>query len=275
MNVDIIKKLKLLDLSTYPQKEVAELVNQFSPKIINTTIEGPLFIERIRKGAPFTKRSEVTYKEGDVQDNYNRATVPGQTVFYGVICHESEPEQNRRYIALSEISNLLHSAPTAEGYENFTLSKWVLKRKIKVGVIVNDSIFEGMENQLLRCAKDFYKQHFTFIDAPWGLTEYSNFVTEEFSKPVHHDFEYLISANIAERMMNATNLDGIMYPSVRTGGYGGMNVALKRQAVDDVLYLEKVVQMEYVQANGEGVSRIVKQAKPTIIDECGMKEWTW
>lgn len=65
-------------------------------------------------------------------------------------------------------------------------------------------------------AKEFYKHHFTFIDAPLGLTEYSNFVTEEFSKPVTDDFEYIISANIAERMMNASNLDGIMYPSVRT-----------------------------------------------------------
>ena len=275
MNIDIIQQLRSLELSTYPQKEVAALVNQFSPKIINVTIEGPLFIERIRKGGSFTKRSEVTYKEGHVHDKYNRATIPGQTIFYGVICHESEPKQNRRYIELSEISDLLHSGQAAEGCEIYTLSKWVLKRPIKVGVIVNDTIFEGLDNQLLRDAKEVYKQHCTFIDAPLGLTEYSNFVTEEFSKPVNDDFEYMISANIAERMMNATNLDGIMYPSVRTGGYGGMNVALKRQAVDDALYLEKVVQMEYVQANGEGISRILKHAKPIITDEGGMTEWTW
>lgn len=54
-----------------------------------------------------------------------------------------------------------------------------------------------------------------------------------------------------------------------------MNVALKKQAIDDALFLEKVVQMKYVQANGEGSSRIVKHAKPTTEDEAGMKEWIW
>lgn len=275
VNRDIISQLKKLDLSTYPIEQVKALVNQFQPKMLNITISGPLFIERLRPGSGYTKREEVTYKTGSINDHFNRATIPGQTVFYGTVCHEDEPEQNRRFIALCESSRLAKTNPPESGREEFTLSKWCLKRDIHLGVIVNDKIFEGKSNVLLNDAKNAYKHHFTFVDAPLGLTEYCDFVTEEFSKPVSQDYEYMISAIIAERMMNASGLDGIIYPSVRTKGVGGMNVALKKSCVDEALVLEQVAVMEYVQNEDDGHSKIISHATSTVTDGAGMKEWKW
>ena len=75
--------------------------------------------------------------------------------------------------------------------------------------------------------------------------------------------------------MYTMQVDGIMYPSVASGGQYGMNVALRDDIADSRLILEDVNEMEYVQQKGEGRFRFLRKAKPISSDEHGYNTWRY
>lgn len=278
-NDEIIRRLLSLDLSTYPYDEVRELVSLFGPMIVRMTIDGNLIIERLRPEVGFTKRKDVTYKEGKLEDFPNRATIPGRSIFYGTIAHHKDNPMNRRYIAICESSSLLKKGKNVSGRESYTLSIWGIKRPLSVGFIVNDKAFENRNNRLLQDAKEYYNHNRSFIESPLQMDIYKDFVVEQFSNPVADDqrYKYIISATIAEKMMYASGLDGIVYPSVKADGEAGLNIALKKECVDDALKLLNVEELDYIQNKGEGSINIAK-GQPMRITRCdsnGLLEWEW
>ena len=87
------------------------------------------------------------------------------------------------------------------------------------------------------------------------------------------DYEYIITATIAEMLMYASRCDGVMYPSVQAEGDYGMNVALRPDVADTKLRLADVREMKYVQKNGNGNLGFTKQCVPVEMDERGIKKW--
>lgn len=61
------------------------------------------------------------------------------------------------------------------------------------------------------------------------------FISNEFSKIVTDNKEYLISATISSDIINNTEIDGIIFPSVQLGGQAGLNIALSTKAVNSKL----------------------------------------
>lgn len=61
------------------------------------------------------------------------------------------------------------------------------------------------------------------------------FISNEFSKVVTDNKEYLISATISSDIINNTEIDGIIFPSVQLGGQAGLNIALSTKAVNSKL----------------------------------------
>lgn len=278
-NVEIIESLKNIDLTTYPYKEVRSLVSQFAPMFVRMTIGGQLFIERLRPDVSLTQRRDVSYKSGDIKDLPNRASLPGRSVFYGTIAHHKENPNNRRYVALCESSDLLRAGNSVRDKESFTLSIWGVKRPLKVGFIVNDKAFENRNNLILQDAKEYYNAHRSFIEEPLGMDLYKDFVVEQFSMRVENSerYKYIIAATIADYMMYASGLDGVVYPSVKADGHAGMNIALKKECVDDALVLLNVEELEFVNDFGKSSLHIIKNA-PRLIkaqDEYGLLKWEW
>lgn len=278
-NDEIIRKLSSLDLSTYPYDEVKELVSKFGPMFVRMEMKGSPLIERLRPGVGYTKRKDVTYKDGSPTDYPNRATLPGRSIFYGTIAHHKENPLNRRYIAVCESSSLLKKGKNVSDREPYTLSMWGIKRNLSVGFIVNDKAFENRNNQLLQDAKEYYNRNRSFIEGPLQMDIYKDFVVEQFSMPVADDqrYKYIIPATIADMMMYESGLDGIVYPSVKADGEAGLNIALKKECVDDALVLLNVEELEYIQNNGVASLDITK-GKPLSITKCdgnGLVEWKW
>lgn len=278
-NIDIINKLRQLDLSKYPYEDVKDLISHFSPMFVRMSISGSLLIERLRPGNGFVKRSEVGYKLGSVEDQPNRATIPGRSIFYGTIAHPRENATNRRYIALCESSTLLNQGLKASGREHYTLSIWGINRPLKVGFIVNDKAFENRNNVILQEAKDYYNANRSFIEKPLGMDLYKDFVVDQFSMAVDDSqrYKYIIPATIADYMMYASGLDGVVYPSVKADGHAGMNIALKKECVDEALILLNVEELEYAQDSGVASVRIIKREPMTIYEEDahGLLKWAW
>lgn len=277
-NKEIVSELSTIDLSTYPYDDVLSLVSQFQPKTLRLTISEGAIIERIRPDVNVYERKDVSYRPADKNEKPQRATLPYQTAFYGTMCHENDPLYNNRFMALLESSELLKKGVDAEGVEQYTLSRWVTNKPLKLAVFVHDSIYPDVKNnRLLSMAKEAFLKYRTSIDEPLQFDVYEKFVTEQFAKPVEspNDYEYIISATIAKMLMYASRLDGVMYPSVPSLGQYGMNVALRPDVADDKLMLTDVNELEYIQKDGEGSFTFLKRSIPTDMDDRGYKKWMY
>lgn len=189
-NKEIITKLDNIDLSSYPYKEVEELVGQFQPKILTLTISQGCIIERIRPDVGVFERKDVSYRPSEQNEWPQRATLPKNTAFYGTLCHEAEPTMNTRYIALLEASKLLRKSAEENGEEHYTLSRWVTNKPLKLAVIVDESYFNDVKNnRLLMMAKQEWERRKTFLAGSLLYNEYSEYVTSQFAKSVSKDYE--------------------------------------------------------------------------------------
>lgn len=275
-NREIIDALNALDMSTYPYDAVLRLISQFTPKVIRLTLPPVYAIERMRPDGNIMNRKDISYRPAEQNMKPQRATLPGQTAFYGTLCSFDEPLFNNRKIALTEASKLFREGIMAEGTEDYTISRWRTKVELKLAVFVHDEVYPNAdENEILRQAKVFRQKNITFIDKPLQLDVYEKYVTEQFAKPVSNEWDYIITATIADRLLYASGLDGVLYPSVQCGGNFGMNVAIKPEAVEDKLLLEQVHELRYTQAKGEGHLRFTKHFVPGEMDSHGVRNWTY
>lgn len=255
---EVIHKLRELDLSLYPFNDVRSLVQEFQAiKVIRITIEPGAIISRIRKGSGYNSRKELSYPPVEVCRSCQRANLPNSTMFYGTIADTESPTVDNRVIAVSECSSLARKGKGSKGIEHFTISNWCTTNTLRLATIVDDKVFEDIRNNtLLHVAKSIYDE---FKILP-EYDEYARFVAAEFSKPVEKDYEYLISAAIADAYVHQSNFDGVMYPSVRIGGQAGMNIALKPNVADSSLALQNIGELVYYKNGEHGIVIVDKLA---------------
>lgn len=255
---EVIRKLRNLDLSTYPFNEVHTLIQRFnSIKVIRITIQPGAIVTRIRKGTGIKSQKEMSYPPVEICNNCQRANLPRHSMFYGTISDSISPTVDNRVIAVSECSTLARMGKASKGVERFTISNWLTVKPIQLATIVDDKAFEDIHNnKLLQLAKEKFEE-FKLLPE---YDEYARFVADEFSKPVENDYEYLISAAIADAYVHQTNFDGIIYPSVRLGGQSGMNIALKPEIADSSLVLHNVGELVYYKNGEQGIVIVDKLA---------------
>ena len=275
-NVEVIKSLNTLDLSTYPYNEVKTLVSKFAPKFLGIWIPKGHWIERIRPDANVFERKGMSYRPATDNTKPQRATLPGKTAFYGALVHMVDSTVNTRYVSLLEASKLYRKGPQENGEETYTWSRWVVTEDIHLAVVVDETVFSGAtHNPILEQARQVWEKSKSFIDGVMQSNEYNSFVAAQFAKMVSYDYEYIISATIAEMIMYASKADGVMYPPVQAAGDYGMNVALRPDVADGKLRLTDVSEMEYVQKNGKGNLRFTKHGIPVEMDPFGIKRWKY
>ena len=263
-------------MSTYPYKQVKDLVDKFAPKIISFTLPPMYVIERMRPDGNIFNRKDISYRPANLNNYPQRATLPKKAAFYGTLCDVRAPLFNNRKIALTEASKLFRKGVEAEGEEVYTISRWMTKGSLRLAVFAHEDVFlDAEDNEILRQAKLFKRNNTTFIEGPLQFDIYEKYVTEQFAKPVTSDFDYIITATIADRLMYVSGLDGLLYPSVQCEGKFGMNVAIKPESVDSKLILEQVHELRYTQMRGHGELRFSKHFVPGNLDSRGFKDWTY
>lgn len=275
-NKDIIAELNKIDLSLYPYDEVKKLVYQFKPKILTITIPQRELIVRMRSGTNIYERIEVSYRPANKNTIPQRATLPFKTAFYGTFTHTDDPSLYCRITALSECSKLCRNGVLSEGTEPFTLSYWETMEPIHFAIFAYNTIYPNVtKNKLLNNSKIELNKRLSTYNSEEEAVVYLKYVSEQFAKPVIPDnnHEYIIPATIADTLMYGNKIEGIMYPSVRTEGEYGMNVALRPDIADNKLKLTDVYEIEYIQNAGRGCFISKKKAVPSITDNHGYKHW--
>lgn len=230
--MEIIEPLKNIDFENATPDDIRNILySKPLPTILSEVIKGT-YIVRARKGNGYTKRSQMTYCPVKFCSSIQRATLAGQTMFYGVISDDQAHLENARAISISECSKLTREGKESIGREKFTLSYWEVIKPLRVVSFIADSTFpEVQNNKLLNDLRDVFKK-LLFTDQEKNLIR---FISNEFSKVVTDNKEYLISATISSDIINNTEIDGIIFPSVQLGGQAGVNIALSTKAVNSKL----------------------------------------
>jgi hypothetical protein len=237
MKVDeIIKKLKALDLSTYPVDEIRSLLNSLGQAghIVVTYHRGKSII-RVRPNSKFQRFNyveQLSYKPQKYNTTYQRASTPHKTMFYGCAVADKPTEgelNNPRAIAPFEAVKWLRDK-SKKGYQKITYSRWIVKKDLNLlAIVFKESYYE--QNSFTKELVDAYKDIFKSLPAEMieNSMKIQDFLAAEFSKEdTDNDYEYLISALFAE-MCVQKGFDGVFYPSVRVGGMG-FNIAITPQA---------------------------------------------
>lgn len=250
---EIIEKLKALDLSTFPENRIKELLKELPlvPTIIIDYGKGKTFERAVNNpdSTPFNTKSRISYKPSQFNTTHQRASTPNNTMFYASVIPEELSVEEVKYARITgayETVDLLRE--NIDGERIVTFGKWEVKETISVVCIFDPNIDYKVD--YINKIRDFYKsQQISSIEVD-KRDEVLSFLAAEFSKDSNGQiYNYLISATMTE-LLTSTGVDGILYPSVQADGYG-LCIALHPRAVDK-LQLHKVLQCKVIK-NGESI----------------------
>lgn len=243
----ILGVLSDLNLEEYPTEEIRGLLHELVYKVplyvtdfhqgrcieraVNNTVEEPLFISKAR----------ISYKPKHLNGNYQRASIPNETMFYGSVLFLDEDKiEYERIIGAYEACELLRD--DLEGESLITFGKWEVIEDLPLVTIIDP--YKDYSSKYLNGLKvaqnNFIKGLISDEDDRECVNHIYSFLSSEFSKQVKRkeEFNYLISSIFANSIVSS-NFDGVYYPSVQAFGEG-MCVAIIPEAVDK-LCLKKVM----------------------------------
>lgn len=247
----LFRKIRRLDWTNYPTDEINDLFIEFGnvPYMITDYDEGKI----IHRACPVSDDeivnnvARLTYKPQKFNTTYQRASTPQKTMFYGAVIPqqmETIELDNPRVTSAMESCSLLRNIKL-DGKQRLLYGKWIVKSKISLITILFTRYRNARNNWIRTLGENFYKniEPFSYEERK-KYKQISNFLSDEFSKYVgeNEDYKYLISSLFAYRCTE-NNLDGVLYPSVRTMGLG-LNVAIKPTTVDDRMELVSVLECD-------------------------------
>ena len=278
---DAIEELRALDFNNSSPEQIIDIITDCPIAIVPYIVKGA-YILRARRGKGFKQQSEMTYCPIQYCTGYQRASLPGRTMFYGVISDDQKHQENARAVCASECSALCMEGPESIGREYFTLSYWRIKEPLKVFSLITDTTFPNVQdNKLLNIMRD------NFLTIHKDSTNYEKklayFISDDFSKKVIDNREYMLSATLTTEIIDDMGFDGVVYPSVRLSGQGGLNIALIPSSSDLKLEFERVVdqalyknrdhsiyRIESVTENGQGTRDYIQFPDEIILERLGI-----
>ena len=253
--METIEQLKKIELENSTPDDVRKILYESPLPAIKSVITKGTYIIRARKGDGYTKRSQMTYCPVEFCKSLQRATLNGQTMFYGVISDDQSYLENARAISCAECSKLTRAGLESIGREKFTLSYWEVVKPISVVSFITDSTFPKVQNNKL--LSDL-RNTFNNMSLTSQEKNLIRFISDEFSKIVTDNREYLITATISSDIINKTKTDGIIFPSVQLGGQGGLNIALSPNAVNSKLRFIRTLGQTLYKNKDKSLIRIEK-----------------
>ena len=232
-----------IDYITSTPDDVRNILADLTILCVPFYIRKGIYILRGRRGSGYTKRSQMTYCPTEKCFSMQRATLKGQTMFYGVISDNQSHQENARAIVTGECSKLCREGTSSIGRETISLSHWEIVKPLHVVSLINNETFtEVKDNIILNQLRDAFTLFHGEQKSSDEEKEISKFISSEFAKKVNSDNEYLISATIATDIVKDMGFDGIVYPSVPMGGQAGLNIAITPNAVNRKLRFRRTLE---------------------------------
>ena len=253
----IIQDLKSIDYNNNSQTEkIRDLLTQLRIPVVRATAQQGYTITRARRGRGYRSINDMKYKPASLCTEYQRASLPYNTVFYGILSDDERHLENSRAIGVSECSLLSNRGKKSIGREYIANSQWMITEDIDVVCIVSASSYNNVHNnKLLENIKQDFLKHFSENDEALFVSDY---IEKEFSKRVldGHSNEYKVSAILTDLLLNTHKFEAVAYPSVKIGGQAGLNLAIRPDVVDTKLCLINIADQCYYKNAEDGIVEI-------------------
>ena len=252
-----IQRLRSIDLNDDSKtEEIRRLLSQIRFPIVLSNVVAGATVTRARRGRGYRDKKDMSYKPSILCETYQRATLPNQTVFYGILSDDERHLENARAIGVSECSVLADEGYNSIGREYIAVSQWAITKSIAVAYIISANSFKDVHNNRLleNLRQDFINEYYDNDEALFV----SDFIVEEYSKKVAsgHDNEYKISAIYSDMLLHGFGFEAIAYSSVKLGGQAGLNMAIRPDVADSKLALFNIADQCYYKNAGHGIIRI-------------------
>ena len=258
-NMTTLETLRSIDFINSTPEDVRRKLVDLTILCVPFYIKKGIYIIRGRRGSGYTKRSQMTYCPTEKCTSMQRATLKGQTMFYGVISDDQSHQENARAIVTGECSKLCREGISSVGRETITLSHWEVVKPLHVVSLINDETFAKVNNNIfLNQLRDAFTLFHGKQNSSREEKEISRFICSEFAKEVKNENEYLISATIATDIIKDMNFDGIVFPSVPMGGQAGLNVAITPKAVNRKLRFRRTLEQTLYKNGDHSFVRLEK-----------------
>lgn len=211
----VISELKKIPMISENVQQIKELVRYLRFPIVGSVASKGFTIVRARRGDGYRTQTEVSYKTASLCKTAQRASLPNQTIFYGVLSDDERHLENARAICVAECSSLFREGILAAGREKITSTQWLITDDIRVACIMSANSFDGVSNnKLLENIKANFLAKFS---GDLDVLNIAEFVEHEFSKKVQagNESEYLLSASIADSLLYSFDFEAVAYPSVK------------------------------------------------------------
>ena len=251
---EAIDHLQHLDLKKLPVEDARKLLATMGklPFMLSEFESGKLIDRAVLNSnlePEFNTKARIFYKPPQYNKTFQRASSPSQTMFYGSITPEETSEDeidNARITAAFELVDLLRDTNSGDGERVITYGKWLVTEKLSLIAIVDPQ--KQYKVKYLNDIASGYRNQIS--DLPVALKQktldWLSFLTNEFRKDVKKDeeYNYMISGLFSE-IAAQMNVDGVLYPSVRTNE-DGICIAIKPESAEAKLELIKVLQCKLV-----------------------------
>ncbi len=291
---EVLKRLSDLDLTKDPYDEAKSLIGQLSMipamqynllPLYNEYADSLIRARPYKEGeSTFTLPKDLNYKPQKYNSTYQRASTPKETVFYGclkrfdgelIMTKEGDKEMDNRYVACMEAIRTL-SVTDSKALVKVGFGKWIVTEPIHVIAILNHTEFHSENSRI----QFFYKEWLKYVqalgiedDAIAAMDFFSDkFADEEAGEGKEH--LYMLSAMFTESCMMQPNIQGVLYPSVRTTGQG-ICVALNVPTAESKIRLDVAGESLVYKHKGEAiidnlsiVSNIAPDATTFKFEDC-------
>lgn len=130
-------------------EEIKERLEGLDFAIVVNSISKNTVILRCRTGVGYRTKAELTYCPAHLCKHFNRASMPGNTMFYGVISDNQDAQENARFLCAAECSSLARIGKESIGREYMTLSFWRVISPLNVISFVTEDTFSNVNNNSL------------------------------------------------------------------------------------------------------------------------------
>lgn len=192
--------------------------------------------------AQFESVEQLSYKPAHLNSQYQRASIPGETMFYACPFTHSRTFESGifypRLTSLIEIRSLI-SEVDRDGIQRVTISRWDTTQEIRLFAIPFLAEYERPCDEILYI-RSKWVENVSSNDYSRESIELIEYLSKDISEKKTRSEDYLFTALFINWFLSRhSGFSGVFYPSVQTKGEGA-NIAVKPNLVDagDICFVE-------------------------------------
>lgn len=206
-------------------------------------------IHRTRVGWEYHNEKELSYPDAVLCTTIKRATLSGETAFYGSLSDDYWHGENARTIGAAECLKFNSSNNEQVEFEKITCSQWTTLRPLSVLSFITDETYPDADNRWIQLFRSqFVRNKEMLSDLQLRFIRVVNsFFTEKVDEG--DEYKYKLTSSLVHDVLynipqpnGAIGFDAVVYPSVAMEGKAGVNIVIRPDVASRALKLNYIVE---------------------------------